>query len=565
MIKSLFIYSLLYVLNLFSIPCFAQEKTLKQKQISVLAKEANELFKAGEYEKSLLKIRFVLRQAIAINDDYLIACCYKIIASNVDELNQFEKALFYYKKSLVYANKTTNDTIKNKLNNNLANIYCFDKKQFKTGIDYYKKSIEYGKRVKDTSGIVFTTLNMTWAYFENNRFDEGFPYLTFVNTYHKKYGDESTVIVLNMLNAMYYNYINDNEKANFYFSRAKELGLKGNEKSDLSFACQEYSKFLVKIGKYKEAYENLAIYSKINDELYNEEILTTVNAAGINLELDETKRDLKRVETGYKQKQFLLQARASKKQKILLIIIGLCILTAILLYFFFQNSKLKQKNKFNKIQSQLQKKIINATIDGQELERKKIAAFLHDNISAKLSSAGLHLFAFSATKKIEAEEITKATLILKDVHDEIRNLSHELLPTLLAKFGLFYAIQDLCEKNSNAITQFEYSSNVDLTKRYNEDYETKIYFIITELFNNIVKHSQASKVKIALIEEKEELIITIEDNGVGFATNRFKKNEGFGLTQIRARISNMKGNITINSTLNSGTFVQIKIPTKEKN
>ena len=563
MIKKLFIFFLFYMLNLFSDTCFAQEKNLTHKQISALAKEANELFKAGEYEKSLLKTRFVLRQAIAINDDYLIACCYKIIASNVDELNQFEKALFYYKKSLVYANKTTNDTIKNKLNNNLANIYCFDKKQFKTGIDYYKKSIEYGKRVKDTSGIVFTTLNMTWAYFENNRFDEGFPYLTFVNTHHKKYGDQSTVIVLNMLNGMYYNHINDNEKANFYFSKAKELGQKGNEKSDLSFACQEYSKFLVKIGKYKEAYENLAIYSKINDELYNEEILTTVNAAGINLELDETKRDLKRVETGYKQKQFLLQARASRKQKILLIIIGLCILTAILLYFFFQNSKLKQKNKFNKIQSQLQKKIINATIDGQELERKKIAAFLHDNISAKLSSVGLHLFAFSATKKIEAEEITKATLILKDVHDEIRNLSHELLPTLLAKFGLFYAIQDLCEKNSNAITQFEYSSNVDLTKRYNEDYETKIYFIITELFNNIVKHSQASKVKIALIDEKEELIITIEDNGVGFATNRFKKNEGFGLTQIRARISNMTGNIIINSTLNSGTFVQIKIPTKE--
>ena len=120
MIKKLFIFFLFYMLNLFSNPCFAQEKTLKQKQISVLAKEANELFKAGEQEKSLLKIRFVLRQAIAINDDYLIACCYKIIASNVDELNQFEKALFYYKKSLVYANKTTNDTIKNKLNNLLS-------------------------------------------------------------------------------------------------------------------------------------------------------------------------------------------------------------------------------------------------------------------------------------------------------------------------------------------------------------------------------------------------------------------------------------------------------------
>lgn len=564
MIKKCFIFFLLFVLNLFSSHCFAQEKILTHKQITILAKEANELFKAGEYEKSLIKTRLVLRQAIAIKDNYLIACCYKIIASNVDELNQFERALFYYKKSLVYANRTDNDTIKNKLNNNLANIYCFDKKQFKTGINFYKKSIEYAKKVNDTSSIVFTTLNMTWAYFENNLFKEGSPYLTFVNTHHKKFGDESTVVVLYMLNGMYHNYMNDNEKANFYFLKAKNLGLKGNEKSDLSFACQEYSKFLVKIGKYKEAYENLAIYSKINDELYNEEILTTVNAAGINLELDETKRDLKRVETGYKQKQYLLQEKASKKQKVLLIIIGLCILTAIMLYFFFQNSKLKQKNKFNKIQSQLQKKIINATIDGQELERKKIAAFLHDNISAKLSSAGLHLFAFSATKNIEAEEITKTRLILKDVHDEIRNLSHELLPTLLAKFGLFYAIQDLCEKNSNAIMQFEYSSNVDLTKRYDEDYETKIYFIITELFNNILKHSQASNARIDLTEDKEDLIITIEDNGIGFTTNKFKKNEGFGLTQIRARISNMRGNITISSTPNSGTFVQIKLPIKEK-
>lgn len=108
--------------------------------------------------------------------------------------------------------------------------------------------------------------------------------------------------------------------------------------------------------------------------------------------------------------------------------------------------------------------------------------------------------------------------------------------------------------------QFEYSSNVDLTKRYNEDYETKIYFIVTELFNNILKHSLASKIKIALIEGKQELTVTIEDNGIGFTTNKFKTNEGFGLTQIQARVSNMNGNFTINSNPNSGTFVQIKLP-----
>ena len=78
--------------------------------------------------------------------------------------------------------------------------------------------------------------------------------------------------------------------------------------------------------------------------------------------------------------------------------------------------------------------------------------------------------------------------------------------------------------------------------------------------------AEAEKIEINLL--KQDLgaveVITIEDNGIGFTTNKFKKNEGFGLTQIRARISNMRGNITISSTPNSGTFVQIKLPIKEK-
>ena len=549
----------------FSSIAFEQQKILSKIQIAQLVKESTHLMKAGKYDQSLIKSRYALTQSKAINDDDLIATCYNTIAANLDELNYPEKALFYYNKSLFYADKTNNEDLKNKLNNNLGNIYCIDKKQFERGFNHYKKSIALSTKIKDSSQIYFTTINIIWACFDNKLFEKGLPYLKFANKFQNKFGNSSNIVGLNMLNGIYCSHINKNNEANTYFTNAIKFGLKYDNKSDLSFVYEEYSRFLMKIGNPKKAYEYLELYSKINQELYNEEILIKTNIAHLNLELEESKRQIKKVENSYKQKQQQIKENATKNQRLFLIIIALLTIFGILLYFFFQNTKLKQKNKLNKIRSKLQLNVINATFDGKEIERKKIACLLHDSISSKLSSAGLQLSAFSAITKIDSEEIKKTKEILKEVHDEIRNLSHELSPSLLAKFGLYHAIQDLCDKNSNIFIEFKHSIAIDLKQRYNEEFETKLYQIISELFNNILKHSKASKALITIEEINNELIIIIEDNGKGFKTTKSTSNEGFGLTQIRARISSMNGKIAITSIVDTGTLVIINVPIQEKN
>lgn len=281
-----------------------------------------------------------------------------------------------------------------------------------------------------------------------------------------------------------------------------------------------------------------------------------------NLRDAETRYQIEKVETEYKKRQQELLEEQSKNQKIFLVIIALIIILSILLYFFLQNMRLKEKNKFKDIESRVQQNIINATIDGQELERKKIASVLHDNISAQLSSAGLHLSAFSAITKTDSQEIAKTRAILKEAHDKVRDLSHELLPVLLAKFGLLYALQDLCEKNSNSLLHFEYSGNVFTFKRFNEEFEMKVYFIVTELLNNILKHSEATEAELTINEEKSQLKITVKDNGKGFKTTK-TTDEGFGLTQIRARIQNMNGTFKVDSKPDHGTTVTLNIPVVE--
>jgi two-component system NarL family sensor kinase len=561
MSQSQIISFFLVLTTLFSNPVLGQEKTPSKKEITKLAKEANQHMKNGFLEKSLIKSRFVLRHSIALRDNYLIANSYNTIASNYNALSQFDKAIFFYKKGLSYAVKTPNDTIKYKINNNLGNMYSFDKVQYKIGIKYYEKSLEYAKKIADTNKIVLTKLNITWSYFDVDHFNEGLPYLKYINKYHTKFGDPSNLVILNMLNAMYYGHIGENQKALFFFRNSIKLGQSKNLKSDLSIAVQEYASFLLKIKNYKKAYENLLLYNKITDELDNSEKLKEANLAGINLELDEYKRDIDKIENKYKTKEHLLMENHSRNRKISVIVISLLLLIIILLYFFSQNTRLKQKNKLKDIQSKIQQNIINASIDGQETERKKIATFLHDNISALLSTAGLHLSVFTSQNKNTPEEIIKTKTILEEVHDKIRDLSHDLLPTLLTRFGLLYAVEDLCEQNSNSTILFKYSSSISENTRFNHEFEMKLYFIITELLNNITKHSQASQAKITIRQKNENLWIGIYDNGKGFDLDEYKIMEGFGINQVKARIKNMRGKISFYSSSKTGTTaIHLKVP-----
>ena len=557
--KSLFFSFLLPLLYICSPSAFAQEKTPSFALITQEVKEAKILMKAGSFEKSLVKSRLALRHAIAIKDDNLIASSYHTIAANFDELSEYEKAFYYYNKGLIYANKTNNDVLKNWIYNNLGNIYCFDKKQYEKGIFYYKKSLAYSKKINDPSQVVFTKLNIAWAYFDIGQFEKGYPYLKHINLHHKKYGDSSTIVALNMLNGMYYSYKNDTKKAHSFFQNAIKLGNEGTEKSDLSYSHQEYSKFLLKNGDYKKAYENLAIYNALTSALNDEEKLKKVNVAGINLEIDEYKREIEKIESEYKSKQRILLREQALNKRIVIVVISLFIVSIILFYFFFQNTNLKQKNRLNSIKSKIQQNVINASITGQEMERKKIATFLHDNISALLSSAGLHLNVFATNTKNGCQEISKTIALLEEAHDKVRDLSHELLPVLLARFGLLYALQDLCEKNSNSNILFEYESDIAITKRYSEEFEMKIYFITTELLNNIIKHSEATLAKVIIKEQNSLLHIQVYDNGNGFDTN-LNHIEGFGITQIRARVDTMKGLFFINSKVGTGTTITIDVP-----
>ncbi|MDA9353886.1 ATP-binding protein [Flavobacteriaceae bacterium] len=293
----------------------------------------------------------------------------------------------------------------------------------------------------------------------------------------------------------------------------------------------------------------------------------------------EAQEMLERV-TGEYNVDVVRKAGEFEKQKAqnLTWIIGISSFSIILLLAFLLNQfKLRQKTlslqlskqellqqqKLEKIRTEAQIRILNATLDGKETERKQIAETLHDSVSALLSSANLHL---QACKKLFKGpiplEVDKSQNIIHEASQKIRDLSHTLVSSILLKFGLAYAIKDMAEKYSNS--QLEILYETQNIQRYDQDFEIKLHNIIQELINNTLKHSEATTASILLVEKDEKLLLSIKDNGKGFDKLQVPEKDGLGINQIDARIHMMKGKFNIKSENNKGTLVTIELPVFKK-
>lgn len=523
-----------------------------KKYCDVSLQKADIYFMLNDNQKSFETLFRALKIA---EDQEIIKSKIEILESighRYASIRNFEKAKRYYETSLNLRKKN------NLLKDDLFVYQRLYKVHFYLNSDsaayYMTKIMRSAKKSGDYSRLS-SSYNNYYTYYSNKKeYTLAKKYLDSCAYYAEK-SKNTERIVTSLSNLGYHSLVVEKnyKKGIKQYLRILEINPSDTISQNVSDTYLNLSYGYEMIGDYKNAIEFMNKYFHVNETIYEDNIKRAISDV-------ETKYKIEKIENENKQKQHLLEEKQKNNQKIILIFIALFAFSTILFYFFYQNLRLKQKNRFIELDRQIKQNIINATIDGQEIERKNIANILHDSISALLSSAGLHLSAYAANNPNEnSEEIQKTRAILKEAHDNVRDLSHELIPPLLAKFGIFHALQDLCEKNSNSMLQFEYSSYVPQGKRYNEEFEMRVYFIIAELFNNIMKHSKASKAYITLEENNKQLLITVEDDGKGFDTSKEQSSDGFGLTQIKSRIKHLKGNITINSKINAGTLIYIKL------
>ena len=200
--------------------------------------------------------------------------------------------------------------------------------------------------------------------------------------------------------------------------------------------------------------------------------------------------------------------------------------------------------------------ITNAVISAQEQERRELGGELHDNVNQILAGSLLYLGLAKRELHIDHEYLQETYTLINAAIEEIRNLSHSLIPPSLHESEFLDALKNIIEstqKTSGIIISLQ-ACGLDESSIPNK-LKLTIYRIVQEQITNILKHAAAQKVIVRLVKDNEKTLLSIKDDGVGFDTG--KKANGVGLMNIKTRASLFNGAITIISSPGKGCELRV--------
>ncbi len=437
-----------------------------------------------------------------------LAVAYGTKADNSEE--DLNKAIEYSNKGIAIALKYNNQYVAGVIDGGICHI-LIEKGKYQEAIPHCEQSVKVLTEAKRDVNLVFPLVNLTTIY----------------------------------------NRLNQPKKS-------LEYGLKGytimetNHLIDpMEVYLEEIGKAYEQLGNHQEALIWFKKFMKLDDSLFRAENVKSLADV-------ETK-----YQTEKKEKELIVERENNFKKTAWLI--GLIITFSafsLIGFLMYKRYQYKQEEKLKNAVIAEQQLGLNAVIEAQEAERKRIAKDLHDGIVQELvaTKLGLESLQQQVSETEKFSKMNQLTHQLNDACTELRNISHLMMPPSLETKGLVPSLELLLRNSihqDTIQTEFEY---FNLQHPMDEKVELSLYRIAQELLNNILKHANASKIIMQLYQAGNYIILRIEDNGIGFDFNEAKRSGSMGLLNILSRVSTMGGNYFSEQADSSGTVSTIRIP-----
>jgi signal transduction histidine kinase len=313
------------------------------------------------------------------------------------------------------------------------------------------------------------------------------------------------------------------------------------EKNEMWWEAWRIYKILYSTAKSKGDFKSALNYF---EKFYVIEIqIQNMNNKGQIYEMDV------KYQTDEKNQEIAIQAEKLKikQQNIGLLLSGLLIVTlSFFAYFIWQKKKIITEKRKN--ETLFTQKLMENT----EEERMRIAKDLHDSVGHELLS-----IKNSIINKLQFTEEK-----IDHVLNEVREISRNLFPVMFEEVGLKISIEQLAENikqtdNFYVGTEINYIAGTLSVKS-----ELQVYRIIQEALNNTRKYANAQSAMVSIIQEKNEILVAIKDNGKGFdVMDVLKSGKAFGLLAINQRCNALNTQANIVSDKN-GTSISFQIPIK---
>ena len=565
---------------------YAQDTMPSKKEVLTKITNARNALSDLDCEKSLRIAEEALKDSYTLNDNLLIAKSYNVIGSNFLEFLDTKKAKSYYLKSLHYANLTDNDTVKDWVYNNLGALYSYYENDFKNGIKYYRKGLIFTEKTKNPIQITYNSLNISGAYFAEGLYEEGLPFLKKAEKhlqFHKE--AEARISYYSQLGS-YLSSKGKNEEAEANYLKAISFG--EHDKTNLldSYLAEVYSDFsahYLKNKKYQQAYHYLDLNNKLKEEIYNAERTEKVRDYENKLEIDEYKRQIDFIE-GEK-----LQRENSLKQTWIIIILCLVSMSILLAFAYnlFRNNRLRKKNYLELEKANRELELAkNKAEEVTQLKSQFVTTITHELRTPLYGVIGITDIISEEYPELNKSKYLSslkfsAKYLLSLVNDilQMNKIAEKKIILEKVAFNLRYeldsiknSLQVLAQKNQNVI-----AVTIDPTvPEYIVSDKIRLSQIFMNLISNSLKFTENGKIDVFVTTLQKDnntcqLKFEVADNGIGISKEDHDKifeefvqierreddyqGTGLGLPIVKKLVELFGGEIHLESEENKGTKI----------
>ncbi|MEO7523196.1 MAG: sensor histidine kinase, partial [Ferruginibacter sp.] len=423
---------------------------------------------------------------------------------------------------------------------------------YQEAIKRYSISYNIAVSLKDSLGISYALSNLAGVYDLQLKFSEAEGFLKRSLELRKHLNDSLALglVYQDIANNYYSQKLYG--KARLYTDSSNYIAFLMDYRELKSQNFKILANISKETGDFKEAFSFLEKRTTLNDSLFNNEKFKQIEALNNKYETLKTEKVIQQQKFEIKKRNYWMLAG-----------VLFLLLLSLAAFSYYKREQLQQRSRLQQTILSQQKIATAAVINAEEKERQRIAKDLHDGIGQMMSAAKMNLSALEnkLVFKNEKERLSygKIMIMLDESCRELRSVSHNMMPNALLKNNLEEALITFSSQLNHPELKIALYTE-GLGTKLDTNTETVLYRVIQEAVNNVIKHAGATKVDIAVINDKDGLSVTIEDNGRGFDSQPGFYSDGIGMTNMRSRVYFLKGTVEFISSAGAGTLVSLHIP-----
>ena len=521
---------------------------------------------------------------------------------------EYDSCVYYFNNALTLHEENGYRAHAGTIHESFANLY-FAFEEYELAVDHLRKSQTIKEEIGNPSYLMHLYANMGTAFFHLDYYDSSYKYLNLTYDlsialedtamtancfagigdlfymqdeeltaieYYKKsialyhqIGDQhaAAVPLFNMGNS--FGYLGYPDSSLFYYKKAFADAKAGGNSEYFDVIYLNFAETYIELNNPDSAVQMFQNYIAYRDSVFED------YKSGALLEFEakyETKEAKQEAALAEKETERVKAQDASKRKTIYVLIITL---VAIVIIVFFLVKSAREKAKVKALEVDVKNKEIDslikeqearsyaALLEGQNVERERIAQDLHDRLGGTLAAVKVHFGVMNdkieALKEENLELFNKVNDLLTDAVQDVRRISHDLASNRLNDLGLRGVVEDLVTvlKTAKKLEVDFYMD--DNLNSLGDKKDQEVYAILQEIISNTLKHAGATSIELQLNKQKDVLNILFEDNGTGFDYSSVQ-GKGLGLKSLKNRVEKLNGTIKFDAMIGRGTIIIINIP-----